>query len=62
MFISKIIYIFKLYYLSLTIKIFLNMTKETLLQILNLSQTKQITEKEACKQILQTEKRQDLAR
>ena len=38
------------------------MTKETLLQILNLSQTKQITEKEACKQILQTEKRQDLAR
>lgn len=37
------------------------MTKEILLQILNLSQTKQITEKEACKQILQTDKRQDLS-
>lgn len=37
------------------------MTKEMLLQILNLSQTKQITEKEACKQILQTDKRQDLS-
>lgn len=38
------------------------MTKEVLLQILNLSQSKQITEKEACKQILQTDKRQDLSR
>lgn len=37
------------------------MTKETLLQILNLSQTKQITEKEACKQILQTDQRQNLS-